>query len=138
MFFKKGSKVEDVPRGRVRQVQRAPQLDVTAPAIVAQLHTGEGVDREGLIRRLGTIGMERAKLAAAQRACANCAPVIAVLKAQETAVDPIRVLNTLWRQCPEMRLNSRNDTIVTSAMKYEIMEGVLFRRIYEVRADEVQ
>ena len=82
--------------------------------------------------------MERAKLAAAQRACANCAPIIAVLKAQETTVDPIRVLNTLWRQCPEMRLNSRNDMIVTSAMKYEIMEEVLFRRIYEVRADEVQ
>ena len=37
-----------------------------------------------------------------------------------------------------MRLNSRNDTIVTSSMKFEIMEEVLFRRVYEVGADEVQ
>ena len=117
--------------------KQTPQAELPEAEIMTRLHTGSGVRREGLEDNITAMGIERLKLAAAQRTCPSLARYYLVQLAWEQNRDARDSLTTLKRTNPEL-FEKRIDNIIEGAEKFELVNGVLFRRVYDAVAAEVQ
>ena len=78
------------------------------------------------------------KLAAAQRICPDFAAIYVVLLAQSAGQDQRVALGALKKSNEELVGGRKYDTWIEMADKFELIDGVLFRRVYDAIEGEVQ
>ena len=103
-----------------------------------KLRTGAGVDKEALVASCTLAGVERIHLSAAQRVCPDFAVYYACKLAEETGNDPRATLVGLKSKEPLWFVRRKIDSILTTSSHYELVRGVLFRRVWDETEGEVQ
>ena len=137
-FFVRGADQEvGVPRKRLR-TKGPPAEDVLETEVLRKLRTGAGIDREALVNSLSCAGVERTKLAAAQRLCPDIGAYAIIHLAAAAGKDPRAELLRAAARDPKLIEKRKPDGILEHSAKYELISGVLFRRIYNAVENEVQ
>ena len=142
-FFEKGKAPAESPQRRSRRLvgKQKPLSDAPEPEVLKQLVTGEGVNREGLIGDLGPLDIERVRLAAAQRADADFGELMVAHLSWNARLSDADVRKGLvnFRQEVGQRTGSRTiDGVLELAQEFEVIRGLLYRRVYDAVDGEVQ
>jgi hypothetical protein len=137
-FFSEGHVPVELPLRRRTRVLRRHTHDVPEPEIIKQLHTGDGVTRVGLGGSLSAMGIERLKIASAQRRCPEFAVYYAAQLAWGAEKDARKALFDLKNEDPSLIGIRKIDNILERAKQYELVDDVLFKRVYDSIEGEVQ
>ncbi len=106
--------------------------------VMKELRTGAGVDRGALVASLSVAGMEHTQLAAAQRRCKDFAIYAAICMTRETGESVRQVVLDIARRDPGLLGGRRVDSGLEVADRYELFRDVLFRRVWNGVAGELQ
>jgi hypothetical protein len=87
---------------------------------------------------LSVAQVEKGRLAAAQRVCRDLAAYYAALLAQAQGRCVRAALVELSKSEPSYFTGKRIDSVIETSQRYELIDGVLFRRVYDVVEGEVQ
>ena len=137
-FFHTGVSPEPTPFRKRMRAKGAPVLEVDEVAVMKKLRTGAGIDRTALVDSLSTAGVERQRIAAAQRICPELAVYYLACLAEENDRDPRAVVQRALRDDPSWAQGRKLDSVVENARKFELVGGLLFRRVYCATEGEVQ
>ena len=142
-FFLKGHAPAEKPARRAVRLagKRRPFLATPEPDVMRKLVSGEGVNREGLVGGFGNVAVERWKLAAAQRSDADFGGVMIAHMGwnENLSVEAIRRTLTAFKAESGSEPSDRNiDGILEYALEFELVAGVLYRKVYDVVDQEVQ
>ncbi|MCP4242184.1 MAG: hypothetical protein GY772_16640, partial [bacterium] len=137
-FFLRGS--EEVPGPRLKRMRAKgiPEATHDELELMKKLRTGAGIDRGALVSSLSVAGIERAQLAAAQRRCKDLAVYVAVCLTRETGENARQVVVEFARRDPGLLGGRRVDSVLEVSDRYELIGGVLFRRVWNSVAAELQ
>ena len=107
--------------------------------ILQRLPTGSGVDHDVLAINVSVAGIERIQLAAAQRQCPELGPVYtAVLAKQTEGLHPRGELVALKKRQGDWFLHRKVDPTENQSVYFELVGGLLFRRVYDDVEGKVQ
>ena len=82
--------------------------------------------------------IERARLIAAQKRDVYFAPIIVAVEAAQSGKDVQSKVRQLLAMNSDLERGRNPSTITRESVNYEIVEGLLYRRVYSVSDDEVQ
>ena len=89
--------------------------------------------------KLGAAGVERNKLCAAQRRCKDLGVYVVIHCAWVADKNPRELIRKLVASDPDMvPARTKVDTLIETARHFELIDGVLFRRVYDHVSGEVQ
>ena len=98
----------------------------------------DSVERS-LVDSLGSAGIERHMLIEGQRKCVDFAAIYVVLLADAEGQDRYRTLRAMRRGSPALFPDRMtNDRILRISEKYELIDSLLFRRVYDRVEGELQ
>ena len=137
-FFLEGQVPVEAPPKRRLSMRQKPSSEVPEPEIISALHTGAGVRREGLAGTLTAMGLERVKLGAAQRRCPDFAVYYVVHLAWGANKNARDALIELKKQDSSLMGVKKFDNVLQVALGYELINSVLFKRMYDTTEGEVQ
>ena len=87
-FFTMGHVPGEQPFRRRLRGKQQPRAEVPEAEVIRALHTGAGVNRQGLMASMSGMGIEKVKLGAAQRLCPELAAYYTVHLAWGAGADP--------------------------------------------------
>ena len=97
------------------------------------------MDRDLLAFNVSVAGIERIQLSAAQRQCPELGPIYSAVVAKQIGrSDPREELIALKKRQGGRFLHPKVDSIVNQSVFFEVVGGLLFRRVYEDVDAEVQ
>ena len=109
------------------------------PAVTRELVEKRDSVERSLVDSLGAAGIERQMLMEGQRKCPDYAAVYVLLLAEREGQDGQRALRALRRGSPEMFPDrTSNDRLTRLAENYELIDSLLFRRVYDRVEGELQ
>ena len=145
LFFLKGGDPEVIGAPVRRRLRAKEEAGAPAsgsdqvPKELQEVIVHEGVDHPGLSQLLSASGIERAKLIQAQRACRDCAVYQLAALCRYAERDVRQALVRFRKQAPELWPEKlKLDTVLRKAEKFEVVEGVLYRLVYDAKDGEIQ
>jgi len=123
---------------RAYRTKRKPPSELPEPSALKELRTDEDATREALASLLGGMHMERAQLGSAQRRCPDLGPYVVVHAAWAAQSCPRKAFNACKSAGEEGFADKKLDSVLAGAETFEYVDGVLFRRVYDAAANEVQ
>ena len=124
---------------RYRNTKKGPPLvSYNEWDLLRKLRTSPEVSQAALVDSLTTAGIERTQIAAAQRRCHELRPAYLGKLAEREDKDVRETLLAAQKEDPEAFAKTKIDSIVRSLDKYELVNQVLFRRVYNSVSGEVE
>ena len=131
-FFLHGSRVVAGPVRRRITSKRPPLFVSEEWELLKTLRTDPEFKRSALVDSLTVQGIERTQLAAAQRQCRDQKAAYLGKLAEELGKDPRKELLEAEREDPDAFKVTKVDAVVRSLNHYELINRVLFRRVYNM------
>ena len=92
-----------------------------------------------VVKETSIVGIERAKLISAQKECPKFGVIYAACAAADQDGDSVKVVvQRYFREHPDHQMDRKVDAIVNTSLRYELVDGLLMRRVYDVLDREVQ
>ena len=124
---------------RRRIVGKKPPLFVTEEwELLRKLRTDPEFHRGALVDSLSVAGIERQQLAAAQRVCPDLRVVYLGKLAESLSQDVRQTLLELRKEAPDAFKDKKIDAVVRTLDKFEMINHVLFRRVYNPVSNQVE
>ncbi len=109
------------------------------PEIVKGMIRGVGNPGAPMLAKdLSVIGIERGLLVDKQMACPFFGPIYAACEAADRGENPYKALKEYEREHPEHLAKRKVDSLVKTSDRFELVDGVLMRRVYDPLDREVQ
>ena len=104
------------------------------------LRAGAGIAREAAMAKLPIADLERERLSLAQQVCPDLAATYKVVEARDKGETRFhQILLRLKEKIPDCFAKRKNpEGVIKDSARYEIIGGILYRRVYDVTDDEVQ
>ena len=120
-------------------VGKRPPLFVTEELeLFKKLRKNPDFHRGALVDSLSVAGIERQQLAAAQRVCPDFRAVYLGKLAEGLSQDPRKALLEMQKEHPDAFKGKKIDALVRSLDKFELINHVLFRRVYNPISNQVE
>jgi len=137
-FFVQGAQtIPAPPRRRMRK--KGPPAFVTEEwELMKKLKANPEFAKQTLVDSLAVAGIERANLSAAQRRCPDLKAAYLGKLASELGRDPREALLEVRTEDPGAFEKTKLDAVLRSLDKYEMINNVLFRRVYNSVSSQVE
>ena len=106
--------------------------------LLKKLRTDPEFQRGVLVDSLSVAGIERHRLASAQRVCPDLRAVYMGKLAEHLGRDPRQALLDVKKEAPDAFKDKKIDGVIRSLDKFEMINQVLFRRVYNPVSNQVE
>ena len=124
---------------RRRIVGKKPPLFITEEwELLKKLRTDPEFQHGALVDSLSVAGIDRRQLAAAQRVCPDLRVMYMGKLAESLGRDVRQTLLEVKKEAPDAFKDKKVDAVVRSLDKFEMVNQVLFRRVYNLVSNQVE
>ena len=137
-FFLKGARVLPGPVRRRTTGKKAPLFVTEEWELLKKLKTSPEYKRSNLVDSLSVQGIERSQLVAAQRVCPDLRAFYLGKLAEDLGKDARESLVQVQKEDKDAFQNKKLDAVVRQLEHFELVNQVLFRRVYNSVSNQVE
>ena len=125
-------------RRRITGKKNKPLFVTEELELLKKLRTDPEYKRSALVDSLSVQGIERIQLSASQRKCPDLAAAYLGKLAEQMEKGPRAFLLDAKKEQPDSFKDKKVDAVVRSLEQYELVNEVLFRRVYNSVSNQVE